>query len=201
MDDQFLLFETPPPPPPRIPRFSLVLAIFPDPYAAQQITDLGNSIRKKHGMYGRMRPISHLHVSMPCPGPAPDDTPETLLETIGRVCRAATAVMRPFEIKFDRVMSFRGRPGNRAVVLLNDKHGNDWDMSLCGLLRTESSKKTSATSSTLKFTPHLTLLYDKQELALQATEPVSWTVKEIVLVFSEGGATKYHHLGRWQLGE
>jgi hypothetical protein len=30
---------------------------------------------------------------------------------------------------------------------------------------------------------------------------VSWMVKEIVLVRNEMGATKYHWLGRWALGE
>lgn len=52
-----------------------------------------------------------------------------------------------------------------------------------------------------RFTPHLTLLYDKELLAPQSVEPVSWTAKEIVLALGEAGAKDYHRLGSWVLGE
>jgi 2'-5' RNA ligase len=48
--------------------------------------------------------------------------------------------------------------------------------------------------------PHLTLLYDKKHFDSTGIKPVFWTVREIVLVASEVGATKYHLLGRWEFG-
>ena len=145
-----------------------------------------------------MRPISHLHVSLPLPC-LPKDAPETVIENIGRTCEAVTAVTRPFEIAFDRVMSFRGEPENHPLVLVDDGHKSDELKRLHGFLCVELAKNISARVSIPKFSPHLTLLYCKQQLAPMCVEPVCWTVKEIVLVLSEVGATKYHPLGCWCL--
>jgi 2'-5' RNA ligase len=103
--------------------------------------------------------------------------------------------MRPFEIRFERVMSFQ----NNAMVLVGDDHGNRGIRDLLGMLCAEFAKHHFGTG-TSTFVPHLTLLYDRKRLACIPVEPVCWTVKEIVLVNSEVGATKYHPLGRWEFG-
>jgi RNA 2',3'-cyclic 3'-phosphodiesterase len=197
MYEQLSFFEAPPP---RSFKYSVFLAIFPDHYIAEQIIDLGNKLRQTHSMRGRLRPISHLHVSLLFLGGTPD-VPEAAVETIGHVCKAVTAITNPFEIKFSRVLSFRGHLGNHPMVLVDDDHGNDGVRNLRRLLSTEFLKYLHSTQPPPKFVPHLTLLYDKHELAPKPIEPVSWMVKEIVLVRSEAGATKYHWLGRWALGE
>ena len=197
MNEQLSLFETPRP---GGPDYNLVLAIFPDNYAAQQISELGNSLRKMHGLRGKLRPVAHLHVSLPIPRRVMHP-PETVIERIGRACKAVAPIISPFEIKLDRVMSFRGQTGNRAVVLLNNNHESDGIMSLHRLLCAEFSKLGSTASSTPKFEPHLTILYDQQELTPKPIAPVCWRVREIVLVLSEVGATQYHRLGCWALGE
>jgi RNA 2',3'-cyclic 3'-phosphodiesterase len=197
MYKQLSLFETSQP---RPPKFSLFLAIFPDHHTAEQIIDFGNRLRRIHGMRGRLRPVSHLHVSLLFLGHT-FDVPETVVGTVGHVCKAVTAVTGPFEIKFDRVLSFRGQPGNHPLVLVNNNHESDALRSLHGLLHAKFSKYVSPTSPTSKFVPHLTLLYDKQEITPKPIEPVSWMVKEIILVRSEVGATKYRLLGRWGLGK
>jgi 2'-5' RNA ligase len=197
MYKQLSLFETPRP---RLSKYSLFLAIFPDHHTARQIIDHGNTIRRIHGMRGRLRPMRHLHVSLLFLGHA-SEVPETVVETAGHVCKAVTAGTSPFEIKFDRVQSFRGRPGNHPLVLVDDNHGNDGVRNLHGLLSAEFWKYFSSPPSTPKFVPHLTLLYDKQELTPKPVEPVCWTAKEIVFVCSELGATKYCWLARWTFGE
>lgn len=73
--------------------------------------------------------------------------------------------------------------------------------SLHRLLCVEFAKLGSSTLKAPKFVPHLTLLYDEQELAPQSVDPVCWIVKEIALVLSEVGATKYHWLKSWPLAE
>jgi 2'-5' RNA ligase len=45
----------------------------------------------------------------------------------------------------------------------------------------------------------VTLLYDERGIAEHAIEPVSWTVREFVLVHSLRGQSKYIPLGRWPL--
>lgn len=193
MYQQLSFFETPQP---RLPKHSLFLAIFPDHRTAQQIMDLGNTLRQIHGMRGRLRPISHLHVSLLFLGHALN-VPETVAETVGLVCKSVIAVTHPFEIEFNQMRSFRGRSGNHPLVLVDDNHGNDGVRNLHELLSAEFSKHFFQPRSTSKFVPHLTLLYDRQELTPKLVEPVSWTAKEIVFVCSEVGATKYHWLGRW----
>ncbi len=197
MNEQLSFFETPLP---SGPDFNLILAIFPDNYIAQQISKFGNSLRKIHGLRGKLRPVTHLHVSLPIPRRVMHP-PETVIKRIGHACKTVAPIISPFEIKFDRVMSFRGRPGNRAVVLVNNNHESDGIMSLYRLLCTEFAKLGSAASLPPKFEPHLTILYDQQELTPKSIPPVCWLVKEIVLVLSEVRATKYHRLGCWALGE
>ncbi len=187
-------------PRPSSPVYNLVLAIFPDDYVAQQISELGNSLRKIHGLRGKLRPVTHLHVSLPIPRHIMHP-PETAIERIGRACKAVAPIMSPFEIKFDRVMSFRGGKGNRAIALLNGNHENNGIMSLYRLLCAEFAKISFAAFRIPKFKPHLTILYDQQELSLKAITPVCWRAKEIALVLSEAGATKYYRLGSWAFGE
>ncbi len=196
MNKQLALFETPQP---RFPKYSSFLAIFPDHRTAEQIIDLVNTLRRIDGMRGRLRPIGHLHVSLLFLGRTAA-VPETAVEIAGRVCKAVTMVTHPFEIKFNRVLSFRGQPRNHPLVLVGDNHGNDGVRNLHGSLSAEFSKYFPSPPSPPKFVPHLTLLYDRQELTPKPVEPVCWTAKEIVFVCSEVGATKYHWLGRWAFG-
>jgi len=197
MHKQLSLFETPHPHP---LKYSLFLAIFPDHHTAQQIINLGNTLRQIHGLHGRLRPISHLHVSLLFLGHT-SDVPEPVVEAVSCICKTVATGTSPCEIMLDRVLSFRGRPGNHPLVLVDNDHGNDVVRNLQGLLHTEFSKFFSLPASAPKFVPHLTLLYDKQELPPQSVEPVRWIVQEFILVRSEVGATKYDWLGRWRLGE
>lgn len=136
MNEQLSLFDTPGP---SGPDYNLVLAIFPDDYTAHQIRELGKSLRKMHGLRGNLRPAAHLHVSLPIPRRIMHPH-ETVIERIGRACKALAPTITPFEIKFDQVMSFRGRAGNRAVVLVNDNHESDGIMNLYPLLCAEFKK-------------------------------------------------------------
>jgi len=51
-----------------------------------------------------------------------------------------------------------------------------------------------------QWTPHVTLLYDAQRIAENAIAPVTWTVRELVLVHSRRGEGRYVQLGRWRAG-
>src|ERR1700722_6648817 len=155
MNEQLSLFEMPPS---GGVGYNPVLAVFPDQYAVQQISSLGNSLREMHRLYGKMRPPTHFHVSLPFPRRGRCAF-ETAVANIGRVCTAVAKITSPFEIKFDRVKSFHGKPGNCPLVLVNADHENDGIQNLQRLLRAEFAKLGPGASSIPKFTPHLTLLY------------------------------------------
>jgi 2'-5' RNA ligase len=195
-DQQLLLFESPRP---QIGKYSFFFAVFPNPHTAERIVELGNTFRCKHGMQGRLRPLSHLHVSLHFFGYG-SDVSKTLARVLAPACKAATAQTLPFEVEFDRVLSFRGRPGNHPLVLVGDDRGNEPLRKLHQLLEVQLVKNRLSTVPNTKFVPHITLLYDKQNLAAQPIDSVAWKVEELVLVRSEVGATKYQRVSRWALG-
>ena len=105
--------------------------------------------------------------------------------------RAASLVMPSFRVAFDRVTSFR----NGAFLLSGDE-------SVIGLevLQQRLSDALDARPQRARpFTPHLTLLRDSHQIVEQFIEPISWTVKEVVLVHSLLGRTTHRHLARLPL--
>ncbi len=107
-------------------------------------------------------------------------------------CEAAAEVRAPpFEVLFDRTVSFRGRPGNRPFVLLGDK-GLDRLRSLRRTLGVAMAREGFRYLAKTDFTPHVTLLYVEE----YPIDPICWTVNEFVLIHSMHG---HVHLARWPL--
>jgi 2'-5' RNA ligase len=120
MDQQLLLLES------RRPndgKLSFFLALFPDLNIAERMIQLGNRILSENGMHSRLRPLTHLHVSMHFFGYG-SDVSQTLVSVLDPTCKAVAAQTLPFDIELDRVMSFRGRPGNHPLVLVGDEQRN-----------------------------------------------------------------------------
>ena len=196
MDQQLSLFES------RRPdggKYSFFLALFPDPNIAEQMIELGNTIRRENGMHGRLRPLSHLHVSLHFFGYG-SDISEALAAILTPTCKAVATQTPPFDIESDCAMSFRGRPGNNPLVLKGDDQKNMALKKLHQSLEVQLVKNRLSSRPNNKFVPHVTLLYDRQLLAPTPIDPVTWRVEEIVLVRSEVGVTKYERPGRWRLG-
>jgi 2'-5' RNA ligase len=205
MNEQLSLLEIPPAPIRRysgpVHKYCLFLAIFPDRCTAQRIIAFANMFRQKQRMHGKIRPLNHLHVSL-CPIGRTLNVPETVAGTVvDDVCKAVAKVTSPFEINFDWVTSFGGPPGNRPIVLFDNNRGNEGVRRLYELLHAGFAKCDPLNSENSKFSPHVTFLYGNRELAPVPIEPVRWTAKEVVLVCSETGATKYLLLHRWELGQ
>jgi len=102
--------------------------------------------------------------------------------------------MPPFEVCFDRVLSYANKQVKHPVVLTDGSDGNNELMALHRELRVALGMGKSS------FSPHITLLCDTKDVAAESIEPIRWTVDEVVLIRSEVGATKYEHLGRWRFG-
>lgn len=177
---------------------SLFLALFPDHATIQRICEKMAGIRQQHGLTSKMRPLDHLHLTLHWIGDYPE-VPEDLVQIIGRACKQVAERVRPFEVRLDQVLSFRGRPGRNPLVLSGNDADNARLTSLHQTLLVELAKVLPMKKGGLKFHPHLTLLYDKPSNIKAPVDPVTWTAGEIVLVCSEVGRTKYHHLGGWKL--
>jgi len=152
--------------------------------------------RQQHGLKGKPFKNDRFHVSLYNLG-----TYETLPQDVVNAARAAAAVvdMPPFDVAFNHVMSFasgsRGRPlvvcGDEGLVGLRTLHRH-----LGAALRKNGLKRFAARP---EFMPHVTLLYDRRSVLERSIEPISWTVREFVLVHSVRGKGRYERKGTWPL--
>lgn len=177
-----------------VERHHLFFAIVPDPDTAMRIERLAQRLRVEHGLKGKPLPTAHFHVTLHSIG-----IHDTFFERVASWAQAtaSTMSMPAFDVAFDHVGSFHRTARDRPVVLL----GRDGAAALKefhGVFGTTLAKA-GFTPKPSSFTPHLTLLYDKQEVAERTIEPVRWTAREFVLVDSRVGKTQHVQVARWPL--
>ena len=164
------------------------LAALPDAATATRIFDLAGRLRTGHGLKGRVLRPEHLRVTLfhvrDGAGLGPD-----LVAAVKE--RVASVVMPSFRVAFDRVGSFR----NGAFVL----RGDAGMMGLEVLHQRLSDAFDGRPASARPFTPHVTLLRDRECVEEHAIEPIVWTVGEVVLLHSPVGKTEHHLLARLPL--
>jgi 2'-5' RNA ligase len=167
----------------------LFLAVIPNAAAVASIYRLARALKRAHRFDRAIIEPERLHVSLFFLG--------ELSEHMVRIaCEAAAEVRaRPFEVRFDRSVSFRGRAGNRPFVLVGDE-------GLSGLLSFRRMLGVALAGRGLKrlagkdFTPHITLLYGERNVEEHPIEPIGWMVNEFALIHSMNG---HVYLGRWPL--
>ena len=177
------------------PTDRLFLAVFPDAETSWRIEALGKRLKAELGQKGGVQAADRLHVTLHKIGDyraLPTDIVGKTLE----VCNTVTAA--PFDVTFDRVTSFSGKPGNRPFVMKGSA-GLDALMTFQASLMAALRKAKLAKRSFGMYTPHVTLLYDARMVPYQAVDAISWRVGEYVLVHSLLGQTKHVVLGRWPL--
>lgn len=178
------------------PTDRLFFAIFPDADAAGRIAPLASRLRDEHGLNGKLIERARLHVTLHHLGDFVG-VPRDIVARAGEA--AATVAMPPFEMSFDRAMSFSGRPDKRPFVLL----GGEGLAALKAFQRTLGTAMEKAGLKLFKadtnYTPHVTLLYGDLLVAEQAVETINWTAREFVLVHSLLGQGVHVPLARWAL--
>lgn len=172
----------------------LFLALQPPVELWPTLRQLEQQQRQRHGLQGRALRDEHLHITLQHlldHEALPDDW-------IARADLAVESVNRQnFTLRFDRVMSFARRTDNRPFVLL----AQEGLQALLGLQRAlgDAMKRVGFLQVDRSFTPHVTLLYDRQQVPMQAVEPLQWQAREIVLIHSLLGRTQHRVLARWPL--
>ncbi|MBN9004232.1 MAG: 2'-5' RNA ligase family protein [Rhizobiales bacterium] len=165
------------------------------PEAASRVAHVRDELRHAHGLRGAAISPQRLHVSLlgvcECHG-LPDDL-------VAAACEAAASiVMPPFEVVFDRAMSFSNRRKTRPLVLLT----GGGEAALAGLRNRLCEAMRAAgfgNRASSHFVPHMTLLYDRRMIAEQATAPVYLTVRDFALVHSLVRRSRHIELARWPL--
>lgn len=190
MSQQLLLPDIPDPPPPTDNHF-WALRPEPDSGAGRQIDRLARTLRDQQGLVGLPLGPNRFHVTLHPLRSFLDPHRARLDEA----CRAVAETTAPFEVVFDRIASFAGGTALSPVVLWGGPNDalQDFRRQLgIGLMRGGLGR-----FETGKFTPHVTLLYDRRTIPEQNVEPVSWTVTEFFLVQSLWGEGKHIMQGRW----
>lgn len=168
----------------------------PDDTAAQSAQALSLRLCREQGIKPRADAIKRFHVTLFHVGDF-NGLPDA---TLAQACKAAALVQaEPFQIRFDRVASFRGAPRRLPVILL----GHDEAGALGGFhakLEAQMHRAGLVEPGTRRrFTPHMTLLYGHQAVQEQGIEPIGWLAKEFVLIRSLIGQGRYIVLDRWAL--
>jgi RNA 2',3'-cyclic 3'-phosphodiesterase len=171
------------------PAGELFLAILPDAETSGRIYRMAEILKTAHRFRARLTARERLHVTLFSLGGLPE-------QLVGKACEAIGGVKaEPFDISFDRTVSFRGRQGSRPFVLA----GGD---GVSGLKSFRRSLAAAFARNGLRylarrdFTPHVTLLFDDRAVEEQPAGPIGWTVRNLVLIHSMKG---HQHLARWPL--
>lgn len=169
----------------------LFFALLPDAKALERVAKTVQQICIRHRLSGRPL-LERAHVSLIGFGEHSGLPPAFVA---GAAAAAATMVAAPFDVTFDRAMSFLGRP--RPLVLC----GGEGMAELIAFQRALGTAIRNVGLGRVKpqFTPHMTLLYDPRGIEEHAIEPVSWTARDFVLVHSLRGQGRHIPLGRWPL--
>jgi RNA 2',3'-cyclic 3'-phosphodiesterase len=176
------------------PEHRLFFAALPDPDTAARIAEMAGWLRSEMHAKARLLHTGRLHVTLHHLG----DFVRVPEVAVARACAAAASLeVRPFGVTFDRISSFKGRPGHHPLVLTGS-NGLD---ELTGLQQRlgDALRAAGLRLSRARFTPHLTLLYDEGRFDERAIEPITWTAREFVLIDSWLGKTRYDVKGRWPL--
>ncbi len=180
-------------PPPR--RDALFFAVLPVSATAVRIARLAEGLRNQYGLRGRRRPAELLHVTLHPIG-AYMGLPNEVFSAAIAVGSSVEAA--PFEVTFDRVSSFRG--ADRHPLVLRCRHGIAELMTLQRTLGAAMRSVGLGPGNRTGFMPHVTLLYDRQTVPESGIdEPITWMVREFVLVHSLYGLSEHVHCARWPL--
>lgn len=175
---------------------ALFFALLPDATATDAVARRADELRRRHRLRGRPLAPARFHVSLHGLG-THYGLPRDL---VARALAAAATVARsPFAVEFDRALSFVRNAEGRPFVLRGDGHAS----ALTAFHRQLGAALTRAGLDrhlAAAFTPHVTLLYDRQLVAEHPMEPLGWTVRDFALVHSRVGLTQHVVLGRWPLG-
>jgi 2'-5' RNA ligase len=122
--------------------------------------------------------------------------PQGLLQALSDA--AGELRFEPFDLVFDRVMSFKAGAGRKPpFVLRGGDEGLAPVMHFRRAIDDVLARRGLARSFDLRFTPHVTLMYGHKMVTEQAVAPITWRVSEFVLVDSLIGQGKHIVMGRW----
>lgn len=178
---------------PPTPTDRLMFLLYPDATTAARIADEAGRLKERLGLRGALLQTERLHVTLHHLG----DYVGLPQDIVAKGALAGDALCAsPFEVIFDRALSFANRPGNNPFTL----QGGQGLVALVAFQKALGEKMAGAAlRPDRSFTPHVTLLYDERIVAEQSIAPISWSVDRFALVQSKLGRTQHVILREWVL--
>ncbi|KRE12752.1 hypothetical protein ASE66_19840 [Bosea sp. Root483D1] len=172
---------------------SYFFAIVLPPDIAQSIDALGRQLRRSMGLRGKLIGPDRYHVSL-CGLGAFGEAPSGIVDLLKQI---GASIREPgFDIFFDQTAAFSGSYGKRSLVLT----ASDTLPALITLqTRLHDAMQAANLPADARFTPHITLLYDKRPASQIEIPRLSFTVPDFVLIRSVHGESQHDHLARWPL--
>jgi 2'-5' RNA ligase len=148
--------------------------------------DIALAMKERHSLISKPQPQQMLHVSLM----RFDLRGRLFEETVSRVSWVLNTIeFKPFEVVFDRVMSFR-RDDRKPLVLCCAKGASEHLVDLQHRIAGELGLKIRG-----KLNPYMTLLWDDQLIGEQMLDmPVRWAANEACLIHSLVGRAAHRIL-------
>lgn len=179
------------------PRHNLFFAIMPPLPIAKEVSDLFDNLGMPLSVCEKKTSVSRLHLTL-LSIYAAHYLPERVTQ---RALLTGSAIrFVEFDIVLDRVLTFRNRRVKQPLVLAANT-----ETSLSANKLAEQIRQTFSILSgiclprTGRITPHITLAWDSLLVPEQSVPPTTLPVREIALVHSHVGESRYDILGRWKL--
>ena len=169
-------------------------ALVPPPDDAAAIDAFAHGLRRLHGLRGWPIGPERYHLTL-CGIERYGGAAGCEIAALEGI--AASMVASRFTVAFDHVAG-HGSLGDRQAIFLETSQTFPILDRLQGRLRREMRARGFRTAS--KFGPHVTLLYDEHPFSKPMVPPVSFPVREFVLIRSVHGTSRHDHLARWPLG-
>lgn len=151
-------------------------------------------LRTEFGVRGPMTPFDRLHLSLVGLGDSIHAPGRRWIEEVGDIL--SNVRMSPFKIAFNTLVTFHIAKRVRPAVLT----GEDGVIGVSMLRNAISAAfRAEGVGHGAAATPHVTLAWSEIVVPEHYVAPVTWTVREFVLIDSFRGAGQHEVLGRWSL--
>lgn len=179
------------------PKHSLFFAIMIPPLEADMISELFHHLRIRYPIQQKQIPSKRLHVSL-FPIHAADSLPETIVQKSLLTGNAIRFV--EFDLSLNKVLSYRHKQEEKPLVLAADMASSRTTNRLVDHIQhTLSILSGTPTYRTAHINPHVTLVWDRLSVPEHTVPSITLPVREVALVHSHIGNSRYDVLGRWPL--
>lgn len=174
-------------------------ALLPDDAARASIAAISERFRKSHRVDGSAVDPQDFHVAL-CPMGSPD-RPLLSIET-SLVAAAAQVKATAFGLSLDSAMRFSLKDSLFPFVLCVDPNATTSLLQLRQSLATAQRHVGLPVGGVSSYMPHVTLLQGHAIDPIQeAIVPISWQVRDFVLIRSFFGQSRHEVVQRWPLEE